>query len=156
MGRGRKPNMGKHTQAIFYLPEELLTKLKLRRIQTGESASKFVARLLRAELIQETKQEDYHNFFKFGGLLKAKFYNQGMSMPMKEDYDWYSKMLLNAEVLTLDPEEWEDKERRQWIKLFTIGSDILLGKNYHLVFDCKHLDQKRFMEFYNVQWKVEE
>ena len=121
MGRGRKPNMGKHTQAIFYLPEELLTKLKLRRIQTGESASKFVARLLRAELIQETKQEDYHNFFKFGGLLKAKFYNQGMSMPMKEDYDWYSKMLLNAEVLTLDPEEWEDKEK---LRIFDYNNEI--------------------------------
>tara|TARA_Y100000310_G_scaffold190823_1_gene190817 strand:- start:283 stop:726 length:444 start_codon:yes stop_codon:yes gene_type:complete len=145
--------MGKHTQAIFYLPEELLTKLKLRRIQTGESASKFVARLLRQELVQETKKKSYHDFFKWGNLLKHFFYGDLPASRMDE-YNEYLDLMLRAEIITKDPELWRQEERKKFIRMYRVGSDIDQGR-YEMVFLLKHLNVKHFMSFFEVNWKVE-
>ena len=99
MGRGRKPNFGKHKACIFYLPVDLHQKLKNRTANSGESASKFVTRLLRRELVQETKTEEYHNFFIWGENQYRLFKGYYLEKNILDDHTWYTNELHKNGVL---------------------------------------------------------
>jgi len=155
---GRNRNFEKCEQAIFYLPSDLLRKLRQRRVDTGESASKFVSRMLKKELYQEKKKTNYDNFFKWCVLHKrCRVVRPQQVVPAKYQ-DFYENelgYLLRAEVFTKHPEEWTPEENRTFGDLFRVHGHFVRD-NPSRIFELENLNKKRFLQSYNVLWDVEE
>jgi len=155
---GRKRNFEKCEQAIFYLPSDLLKKLKLRRVHTGESASKFISRMLKKELYHEKKKTNYDNFFNWCMIHKRCVLVRPQKIIPAKNRDFYDNelgYLIRAEVFTKHPEEWTPEENRTFNDLFR-GHGHFITENPSRIFELENLNKKRFLQSYNIIWDVKE
>jgi len=154
---GRKPNYGNHEQAIFYLPSDLLRKLRQRRVDTNESASKFVSRILKQELYHEKKKTNYDNFFRWCMIhRRCKVTRPQQPIPAKyvDFYENELQYLINAEVFKKHPEEWTTEANKTFSDLFRVGGHFVT-ENPSRIFELENLNKKRFLQSYRLTWDVE-
>ena len=155
---GRKRNVGKHEQAIFYLPSDLLQKLKLRRVQTGESASSFVSRVLRNELYQEDKRTAFDEFKFWCKIHKRCKINLPQTVVPAKYQDFYTDELaymMEFGVWDKHPDKWTAEEKRTFGDLWRIKGHFI-DDNPSRIFEMENLNKKEFMKSYNFKWEVKE
>ena len=155
---GRNRNIGKHEQAIFYLPADLLQKLKLRRVQTRESASKFVARVLRSELYQENKRTAFDEFKVWCRIHKECKITLPQSVIPAKFQDFYKNELeymMEFGVWDKHPDDWSREEQRTFGDLWRIKGHFI-DDNPSRIFEMENLNKKEFMKSYNFKWEVKE
>ena len=155
---GRNRNFGKHEQAIFYLPSDLLQKLKLRRVQTGESASKFVSRVLKNELYQENKRtafDDFKFWCRIHKLCKINLPQTVIPAKHRDGYDAELKYMMEFNVWDKHPDEWTAEENRTFGDLWRIHGHFI-EDNPSRIFEMENLNKKEFMKSYNFKWEVKE
>ncbi len=153
---GRKRNVGKHEQAIFYLPSDLLQKLKLRRVQTGESASSFVSRVLRNELYQEDKRTAFDEFKFWCKIHKRCKINLPQTVVPAKYQDFYTDELaymMEFGVWDKHPDKWTAEERRTFSDLWRVKGHFI-DENPSRIFEMENLNKKEFMKSYNFKWEV--